>query len=152
MKQCIFWAGWGGVSDPPQIFSGNLGRWGAGVAISRGSIPGPKFPDFPPNKLHGKCCLSKIRFKDQFESWAGTRIWIQRIPIFPITAFSGGGKIPCFLARGLGQKKKKNRHPNNPLCILCAEIDQKRELVHFGKLTPPLAGRIPEMQMQVFSV
>ena len=32
-----------------------------------------------------------------------------------------------------------------------AEIDQKRELVHFGKLTPPLAGRIPEMQMPAFS-
>ena len=28
--------------------------------------------------------------------------------------------------------------------------DQKRELVHFGKLTPPLAGRIPEMQMPAF--
>ena len=32
----------------------------------------------------------------------------------------------------------------------CAEIDQKRELVHFCKLTPPLAGRIPEMQMPAF--
>ena len=94
--------------------------WGAGAAISRGSIPGPKFPDFPPNKLHGKCCLSNIRFKDQFESWAGTRIWIQRIPIFPITAFSGGGKIPCFLARGLGQKKVKllmQAPPTDPLMM-----------------------------------
>ena len=37
------------------------------------------------------------------------------------------------------------------LCtVYCAEIDQKRELVHFGKLTPPLAGRIPEMQMPMF--
>ena len=39
-------------------------------------------------------------------------------------------------------------------CVLCtvyyADIDQKRELVHFGKLTPPLAGRIPKMQMPVF--
>ena len=34
--------------------------------------------------------------------------------------------------------------------VYCAEIDQKRELVHFGKLTPPLAGRIPEMQMPMF--
>ena len=31
--------------------------------------------------------------------------------------------------------------------VYTAEIDQKRELVHFGELTPPLAGRIPEMQM-----
>ena len=37
------------------------------------------------------------------------------------------------------------------LCtVYCAEIDQKRELVHFGKLTPPLDGRIPEMQMPMF--
>ena len=36
------------------------------------------------------------------------------------------------------------------LCtVYCAEIDQKRELVHFVKLTPPLAGRIPKMQMPV---
>ena len=37
------------------------------------------------------------------------------------------------------------------LCtVYCAKIDQKRELVHFCKLTPPLAGRIPKLQMPVF--
>ena len=37
------------------------------------------------------------------------------------------------------------------LCtVYCEEIDQKRELVHFVKLTPPLAARIPKMQMPVF--
>ena len=44
-------------------------------------------------------------------------------------------------------------HDGNVLYITvvyCAEIDQKRELVRFGKLTPPLAGRIPEMQMPPF--
>ena len=30
------------------------------------------------------------------------------------------------------------------------KLTKKRELVHFGKLTPPLAGRIPEMQMPAF--
>ena len=36
-------------------------------------------------------------------------------------------------------------------CVLyCEEIDQKREHVYFGKLTPPLAGQIPEMQMPTF--
>ena len=34
--------------------------------------------------------------------------------------------------------------------VYTVEIDQKRELVHFGKLTPPLARRIPEMQMPMF--
>ena len=28
---------------------------------------------------------------------------------------------------------------------------QQQELVHFGRLTPPQCGRIPEMQMRVFS-
>ena len=37
------------------------------------------------------------------------------------------------------------------LCtVYCAEIDQKRERVHFIKLTPPLAGRIPKVQMPLF--
>ena len=34
--------------------------------------------------------------------------------------------------------------------VYTVEIDQKRELVHFGKLTPPLARRIPKMQMPMF--
>ena len=33
-------------------------------------------------------------------------------------------------------------------CVLCDV--RKRELVHFGKLTPPLAVRIPELQMPAF--
>ena len=31
------------------------------------------------------------------------------------------------------------------------DFDQNQELVHFGKLTPSHNGRIPEMQMPVFS-
>ena len=31
------------------------------------------------------------------------------------------------------------------------DFDQNQELVHFGKLTPSHNGRIPKMQMPVFS-
>ena len=31
------------------------------------------------------------------------------------------------------------------------DFDQNQELVHFSKLTPPQNGRIPKMQMPVFS-
>ena len=38
-----------------------------------------------------------------------------------------------------------------PLYLTLTGFDQNQELVHFGKLTPPQNGRIPEMQMPVFS-
>ena len=37
-----------------------------------------------------------------------------------------------------------------PLYLTLTGFDQNQELVHFGKLTPPQNGRIPEMQMPVF--
>ena len=38
-----------------------------------------------------------------------------------------------------------------PLYLTLTGFDQNQELVHFGKLTPPQNGRIPKMQMPVFS-
>ena len=45
----------------------------------------------------------------------------------------------CFYRQTLG-----------PLYLTLTGFDQNQELVHFGKLTPPQNGRIPEMQMPVF--
>ena len=38
-----------------------------------------------------------------------------------------------------------------PLYLTLTGFDQNQELVHFVKLTPPQNGRIPKMQMPVFS-
>ena len=38
-----------------------------------------------------------------------------------------------------------------PLYLTLTGFDQNQGLVHFGKLTPPQNGRIPKMQMPVFS-
>ena len=39
----------------------------------------------------------------------------------------------------------------NTWLLILTGFDQNQELVHFGKLTPPHNGRIPEMRMPVFS-
>ena len=43
------------------------------------------------------------------------------------------------------------RQTLGPIYLTLTGFDQNQELVHFGKLTPPQNGRIPEMQMPVFS-
>ena len=43
------------------------------------------------------------------------------------------------------------RQTLGPLYLTLTGFDQNQGLVHFGKLTPPQNGRIPEMQMPVFS-
>ena len=78
--------------------------------------------------------------------------WIA--PIIQIKQFSGififtdvGYRAPA----ALPVPTSFYRQTLGPLYLTLTGFDQNQGLVHFVKLTPPQNGRIPEMQMPVFS-